>query len=76
MRQSAEPEAEKQTTVHPNHVTVEMMVLDWRVFDQQNEEAVVDLAAVVMQGVLAFVSKKLEVEGVIDGKVASAEVTE
>lgn len=45
-------------------------------FDQQNEEAVVDLAAVVMQGVLAFVSKKLEVEGVIDGKVASAEVTE
>lgn len=35
-----------------------------------------DLAAVVLQGVLAFVSKKLEIEGVIDGKVASAEVTE
>ena len=35
-----------------------------------------DLAAVVLQGVLAFVSKKLEIEGVIDGKVVSAEVTE
>lgn len=44
--------------------------------DQQNEEAVADLAAVVMQGVVAFVSKKLEFEGVIEGKVASVEVTE
>lgn len=75
MRQSAEPEAEKQKTVRLNQVNVVTVVLDWRVFDQQNEEAVADQAAVVMQAVFAFVSMMLEFEGVIEGKVASAVVT-
>ena len=44
-------------------------------FDQQNEEAVADQAAVVMQAAFAFVSMMLEFEGVIEGKVASAVVT-
>lgn len=34
-----------------------------------------DQAAVVMQGVFAFVSRRLEFEGVIEGKVVSAVVT-
>lgn len=42
-----------------------MAILNLRVFDRQNDEAVP-----------AFVIRMLEFEGVIEGKVVSAEVTE
>lgn len=76
MMHSAGPEVEKRTTVHSSHVTVVIVVVDLEAFDLLNEEVVAEQAAVLMQGTLVTVSKMLDFEGAVVGKVVTAEVIE